>query len=235
MGQSTSGGSRVQIGAVVAALKDEFPEVSISKIRFLESEGLVKPKRAVSGYRYFSEGDIERIRFVLRAQRDRFWPLKVIAEALNAMDRGLDPPVIDAGTPTSPLPRVPDVAGLPTSRELAAPPAEVRLTEDEIREASGLDEQAFAALKAFGLVLPGREGYYTSDDLAVAGVAARLASHGIEARHLRPFRLAADRELALVEQTSAVRGRDAAAVRDDLLRECLALHVALVRSALHRT
>ena len=89
---------RLGIGAVLARLQEEFPDVSLSKIRFLEAEGLINPERTASGYRKFTSADVERLRFVLAAQRDRFWPLKVIRDALDAMDRGLP---VDADTATS--------------------------------------------------------------------------------------------------------------------------------------
>ncbi|MGZ4600857.1 MAG: transcriptional regulator FtsR [Oryzihumus sp.] len=227
------------IGAVLAALQEEFPDVSISKIRYLEAEGLVTPERTGAGYRTFSEADVGRLRYILRAQRDRFWPLKVIREALDAMDRGLEPP---SGTDGPPTPRVPVVAGdpaVPDAAELSLP-GTLRLTARELREAAGLDLRTFEALETFGLVRPDRSGHFGEPDLAVARAAGALAGFGIEARHLRPFRTAADREIGLVQQVvSPMRGRGktrqangSADPTAEILSQCIALHAALVRSGL---
>lgn len=227
---------RLPIGAVLAQLTDEFPDMTISKIRFLEGAGLVSPTRTAAGYRMFTTADVERLRFVLRAQRDRFWPLKVIRAALDAMDRGLTPPSADPGA----LPIVPAATAdpsLPTPDELAAP-AVLRLTEAEMRQASGLDAAALRALQDYGL-LPTTDRF-DDDDLAVARAAGRLAGYGIEARHLRSFRTAADREVGLVEQVRApvlagshhTPGPDPT---EDVLASALALHVALVRAGLRRS
>ena len=233
------------IGGVLASLTPDFPDLTISKIRFLEAEGLVTPYRTGSGYRTYSDRDVDRLRYVLTAQRDRFWPLKVIRDALDAMDRGLTP-----GEPSAPdaRPRVPDQAAdpdVPTSDQLAAPPV-LRLTSRELREAAGLDRPTLDALETYGLVRADRSGHFDDDALAVARTAASLAAYGVEPRHLRPFRTAADREIGLVQQIvrparSAAAGRsargDAGGAEDptpEVLRLCVALHTALVRSGLHR-
>lgn len=230
------------IGAVVDELVGEFPDLTISKLRFLETEGLVTPLRLPSGYRRYRESDLDRLRYVLTAQRDRFWPLKVIRDALDALDRGLTPAgdrVTDspddtggvsgrvAGTPGRPV--VPTVAPdpeLPHPDDLG-PGRALRLTDAELCDASGLTPEALAALAGYGLLRPGRDGHWDEPALAVASAAAQLAAVGIEPRHLRPFRTAADREVALVRQ--AVRPGDEAEVRR-VLQQCLALHVALVRA-----
>ncbi len=221
-------------------LRADFPNVSISKIRFLEAEGLVTPQRTPSGYRTFSAQDIERLRYILTAQRDRFWPLKVIREALDALDRGLTPPSDEPGAgaghgrPRPPAPSVdPD---LPTAAELARP-APLRLTAAELREAAGLDGTTFEALQTFGLLRPGTDGHFDAATLAVARAAGALAGYGVEPRHLRPFRTAADREIGLVQQivspsragSGARRAPDPTA---EVLRQCIALHTALVRAGL---
>ena len=219
-------------------LRADFPDVSISKIRFLEAEGLVTPQRTPSGYRTFSAHDIERLRYILTAQRDRFWPLKVIREALDALDRGLTPPTDEPGArqgrPRPPAPSVdPD---LPTAAELARP-APLRLTAAELREAAELDSTTFEALQTFGLLRPGADGHFDAAALAVARAAGALAGYGVEPRHLRPFRTAADREIGLVQQivspsragSGARRAPDPTA---EVLRQCIALHTALVRAGL---
>ena len=232
------------IGSVLAALASDFPDLTISKIRFLEAEGLVTPHRTGAGYRTYTDRDVERLRYILTAQRDRFWPLKVIRDALDAMDRGLLP-----GEPEDPesRPRVPETRadpGVPTAEQLAAPPA-LRLTARELREAAGLDRPTLDALETYGLVRADSSGHFDDDALAVAHAAAALAAYGVEPRHLRPFRNAADREIGLVQQiVRPVRSAAGRAPRGDIpapedptpevLRLCIALHAALVRSGLHR-
>jgi DNA-binding transcriptional MerR regulator len=233
------GPARMTIGAVLARLQPDFPDVSISKIRFLEAEGLVTPSRTGSGYRTFSEQDVERLHYILSAQRDRFWPLKVIRDALDALDRGLQPPG-PADAPSRPTVPAADVdPGLPTARDLTRS-ASLRLTAAELREAAGLDEATFAELTAFGLLRTDPAGHYGEPALAVARAAGALAAYGIEPRHLRPFRTAADREIGLVQQaTSPMRSRGSAgrapAVEDptpEILALCISLHASLVRAGL---
>ena len=227
------------IGAVLAALAPDFPDVSVSKIRFLEAEGLLTPERTGSGYRTFSPEDLDRLRYILTAQRDRFWPLKVIREALDKLERGLEPA---PGDMTPSRPQVPAGAtdpDLPAASKLVHR-GNLRLTDDELREAAGMDQPTFEALSTFGLLHPDSSGHYGDAALAVARAAGALAAYGIEPRHLRPFRTAADREIGLVQQVvSPMRGRRRGAgdpVRRDptpqILAECIALHTALVRAGL---
>lgn len=223
-------GRGLSIGAVLAQLQPDFPDVSISKIRFLEAQGLVTPERTPSGYRTFSERDLARLRYVLTAQRDRFWPLKVIRDALDAIDRGLEPP---EGEQPAARPAVPGHRPDP----LVAGPAELRrrstlrLTADEVREAAGLDAPAFDSLLSFGLLRPNRDGHFDEAALSVARAAGALTGYGIEPRHLRPFRLAADREIGLVQQAARpLRGQDDPTAQ--ILSLCLALHTALVKAGL---
>ena len=227
----------MSIGAVLAALKPDFPDVSISKIRFLEAEGLVTPERTGSGYRTFSDDDVERLRYILTAQRDRFWPLKVIRESLDALDRGLTPDVAEPAHPRAPRPA--DDPDVPKASALTAA-SQLRLTREELASASGLGEETLAALESFGLVRTDSGGHYGESSLSVAHIAAGLAAYGIEPRHLRPFRNAADREIGLVEQaTSPHRGKAQSGRQKDptgeILRLCIALHTALVKDGLeHR-
>ncbi len=224
------------IGAVLSTLREQFPDLTISKIRFLESQGLLNPARTPSGYRTYSAADVERLRYILSAQRDRFWPLKVIREALDALERGLEPAEAEgSGRPVPP--RVVEDPDVPQASALAAP-SQLRLTESELVTSAGLDEQTWTALQTFGLVRPDHAGHFDDDDLAVATAAAALAAYGVEPRHLRSFRTAADREVGLVQQIvipARAAGRRSAERVDptaDVLHHCLALHAALVRSAL---
>lgn len=219
------------IGAVVRALADEFPDLTISKIRFLEAEGLVTPERSESGYRRFGAADVDRLRWVLRTQRDRFWPLTAIRAALEDADRGLDPaaPGVAATVPEPESGDPVDPDGL-----LARGP--LRLTADELLAAVGTAPADLADLVEHGLVRPREDGTYGEDDLRVARAAAGLAGFGLEARHLRVFRAAAEREVDLVEQaTSSRRPAEAAAARAEALRHVLELHAALVRGGLSET
>ena len=220
------------IGKVLDALRQEFPEVSISKIRFLEVEGLVEPSRTPAGYRTYSSADVDRLRYVLRAQRDRFWPLKVIRESLDALDRGLEPSADTDARPRPPGPEadpdVPEAASLLPGRA-------VRLTRDELTTATGLDLATISSLEGFGVLRADSEGHFSGADLQAAHAAAGLAAYGIEARHLRPFRTAADREVGLVEQAMSTR-RASGRAQDqaDVARLCLQLHAALVKGGLAR-
>jgi DNA-binding transcriptional MerR regulator len=212
----------MSIGAVLAALRAEFPDVTISKIRFLESEGLVQPGRTASGYRQFTGADVERLRFVLRAQRDQYLPLKVIKEQLTAADRG-----------ESPGPRgltALRASGLPDAQDFE-PRAEARLTRESLLAAVGIDAATLAELEQFGLIKPGPAGFYDTSDIELGRVVKAMADFGIEPRHLRAFRASADREVGLLEQivTPLYRHRDpeSRGRADEALRELAALSVAL--------
>ncbi len=226
-------GRPLSIGAVLTALQGDFPDVTISKIRFLEAEGLVTPARTASGYRQFAESDVDRLRYVLAAQRDRFWPLKVIRDALDAIDRGLEPPEEGGGRPEPPAPLAD--ADVPGAEVIGRPAKRLRLTRGELAEAAGLDGATLDAVVSFGLVRPGGDGHFDAHDLEIARAVGELSTFGMEPRHLRPFRTAADREVALVDQvTIGVRGGSAAvaARRAEALRACIALHTALVRAGI---
>jgi DNA-binding transcriptional MerR regulator len=232
--------SLMSIGEVLAAVRREFPDVTISKIRFLESEGLVEPARTPSGYRKFSHHDVERLRYVLAAQRDQYLPLRVIKEHLDAIDRGLDPP---AAPDTRP--RVPEgiLAGTQAAgvRAFQGEASEIRLSRSELIQAAGIDDELLEQLEGFGLVGP-RAGtaHYDADALVVAKTVAEMRDYGLEPRHLRAFRTGAEREAGLVEQVVSplLRQRDAEANAraEEVAREMGALsvqlHTALVRSAL---
>lgn len=215
------------IGAVLKRLQDEFPDLTLSKVRFLDAQGVVSPQRAGSGYRRYTERDIERLRFVLRCQRDRFWPLKVIREALDAFDRGLEPAAADQ-RPAVPMPA--DDPDAPTIADLTGTRGhDLRLSGDELATAADLTARQLGDLVEFGLLRTGDDGFYDADALQVARAASRVMAHGVDARHLRPFRLAADRELALVQQLTF---RTTESTPEEVVKECLALHLALVRTGL---
>nr|WP_232678839.1 MerR family transcriptional regulator [Nocardioides sp. R-C-SC26] len=231
----------MNIGQVLDLLRRDFPAVTIPKIRFLEDKGLIKPERTPAGYRKFSENDVARLRYVLTMQRDHYLPLKVIGEHLDAIDRGLEPPPIEPVVPT-----VPAVAlaadGTPSADSFSRTDS-VRLSRRELLKIAEIEESVLAQLEEFGLVAarPGT-GHFDTDALVVAQTARELAAFGLEPRHLRAFRAAADREVGLVDQVVAPlrRGRDAAASAraDDTAAELAALavrlHATLVKIGLRR-
>jgi DNA-binding transcriptional MerR regulator len=229
----------LSIGEVLSKLRGDFPDVTISKIRFLESEGLIEPQRTPSGYRKFTSVDLERLRYVLLAQRDQYLPLRVIKENLDAMDRGLQP----AGT-NDKVAR--PALGLATvDGELSAanfaPSSEMRLSREELVSASGLADGALTELESFGLItIRGR--HYDADSLAIATAVAQMSAFGIEPRHLRSFKSAADREIGLIEQVVTPLNRqkssDSKARAEEVSKEIAALsirlHAGLVRAGLNR-
>jgi DNA-binding transcriptional MerR regulator len=224
------------IGEVLRRLRPEFPDVSISKIRFLEAEGLVTPQRSASGYRRFDESDLRRLHYVLAAQRDQYLPLRVIKEHLDAIDRGLQPPEL-AGPPRVPLATV---AAGPTGADFESA-SQLRMSVAELSVATGLSAEAIAALVGYGLIspLPGTD-HYDADALGVAEAVAGFGRFGLEPRHLKSFKSAADREIGMIEQVvtpmSRVRGPESAGRAVEAARELASLsvrlHTALVRAGL---
>jgi DNA-binding transcriptional MerR regulator len=178
------------IGAVCERLRAEFPDISISKIRYLEDQGLLRPRRTRGGYRLFSEGDVERLETILRLQRDEFLPLRVIRDELDARGAG-------------PVKRRP-----PALRD---PGGEIDLPE--LCERSGISADVARRLEEYDLVtarIEAGERWYRESDVEIAAACGRLARHGLDARHLRAFRTAAGRQSALLEQlvASGLRSRD---------------------------
>ncbi|MDX6739975.1 MerR family transcriptional regulator [Actinocorallia sp. A-T 12471] len=212
---SSAARAYMTIGDVLARLQGEFPDITPSKIRFLESEGLIEPDRTPAGYRKFTHADVERLRFILAAQRDSYLPLRVIKEQLESR-----PP-----------------------RTLVAadsqPSAEVALTRRQLLDAAGITEALLEELEAYGLIRRAG-GHFGSEALLVARTAARLAPFGLEARHLRVIKAAAERELDLVEQMIAplLKRRapgaheEAGRTADELSALVLELHTALVTAGL---
>ncbi|HET6910574.1 MAG TPA: MerR family transcriptional regulator [Mycobacteriales bacterium] len=229
----------MSIGEVLSQLRAEFPDVTISKIRFLEAEGLIEPERTASGYRKFSRDDVARLRYVLSAQRDNYLPLRVIKQHLEAIDRGLEPPSTAGAGPQVPRALV-AAEGLPGPESFAREPSELRLSRDELLDAAGLDAGQFAQIEQFGLVGPRPGGYYDGDALVIAKTVAEMSRFGLEPRHLRAFRASADREVGLVEQVVSplVRQRnpEARGRAEEVARELAALsvklHATLVRAGL---
>ncbi|MFK4146105.1 MerR family transcriptional regulator [Streptomyces sp. NPDC004065] len=220
----------MSIGAVLNELRDEFPEVTISKIRFLESEGLVEPRRTPSGYRKFSPQDVERLARVLRMQRDHYLPLKVIREHLDAVERGEAVQLPVLGRPRD---------GEPAPAPSEAPTA-ARICRSELLAAAGIEDATLAEWESYGLITPLEDGAYDAEAATVAALVSELGRFGIEPRHLRVMKAAADREAGLVDQVVAPLKRHrnpqtrahAEARTKELAALTVRLHAALVQTAL---
>jgi DNA-binding transcriptional MerR regulator len=227
----------LSIGEVLSQLRTDFPDVTISKIRFLEDQGLVQPDRTPSGYRKFSSADVARLRYVLSQQRDNYLPLRVIKEQLEAIDRGHNP-MGHGGVPRAAHLAISDNA--PTPEHFRSVPAAIRLTREELINTVGLTSGQLRELEQFGLITARPGGRYDDDALAIARVVVDLARFGIEGRHLRSFKTAADREVSLFGQVAGPmvkqRSGDGRARAEETVRELAALsvrlHTALVQIGL---
>jgi DNA-binding transcriptional MerR regulator len=229
----------MNIGEVLDRLRPDFPGITIPKIRFLEDKGLIKPERTPAGYRKFTPEDVDRLRYILKMQRDHYLPLRVIGEHLDAIDRGLEPPPIEGVVPT--VPKVALAAdGLP-SPESFSRSDNVRLSRKELIKIAEVSEALLDQLEQYGLIVPrAGTGHYDTDALVIAKSARELADFGFEPRHLRAFKTAADREIGLVDQVVAPlkRGRDASAKAraEEAVSEIAALsvrlHATLVKTGL---
>jgi DNA-binding transcriptional MerR regulator len=221
----------MSIGDALEILKPEFPDLTISKLRFLENEGLVEPQRTGSGYRKYSHADIQRLRYILAMQRDQYLPLRVIKEHLDALDRGLD--YSKGSTSTLSV-----VEGLPNPNEFISSTA-VRLNRAELLQNAMTDVAFLLTVMEYGLIEPNKE-FFTVEDVEILKASLALAEFGIEPRHLRQFKIAADREVSLVEQVTNPIKRSKEASADQVAQEkareiaalCTALHIALVRTGL---
>jgi DNA-binding transcriptional MerR regulator len=234
--------AHMSIGEVLNLLQEEFPDVTISKIRFLESQGLLDPERTASGYRKFYEPDVERLRWILRQQRENFLPLKVIKDRLAEHQRSgapldADETIVagggatDAGpggngeTPTATPAAAAEggdeggavngggelaavSAGRRRGRASTRPvldsgPTTVTLSREELAAASGLDHRTIGDLERYGLIncrMVGSDALYDEDAVVVAKLAAGFLRYGAEARHLRMYKVAAEREAGFFEQ-----------------------------------
>ncbi len=222
----------MSIGTVLNVLRDEFPEVTISKIRFLESEGLIEPQRTPSGYRKFSPEDVERLGHVLRMQRDHYLPLKVIREHLEALERGERAPLPSLGRQ-----RGAEGAGDPGEVER---PTAARVGRAELLAVAEVNERQLDEWETYGLVVRLPDGGYDAEAVTIASLVVELGRFGIEPRHLRAMKAAADREAGLVDQVVAPLRRHrnpqtrahAEARTKELASLTGKLHSALVQSAL---
>jgi len=242
------------IGEVLSLLKEEHEDLTISKIRFLESQGLIEPERTPSGYRRFYDTDIDRLRWILSQQRDNFMPLKVIKRHLET--EGFDPA---AEIGERPMPELLPEPSLFSEREMsgsleAAEPkpaaaqaaagavaaiGSVSLTAGELAEVSGTDLGFVGELEKLGLIAPvsiADRAVFDDEALLVAKAAAAMVERGMEVRHLRMYKVAADREAGILAQLRAAAlakgGSSAAVARDDLAD--LVAHGDVIRRSLLR-
>ncbi len=215
----------LSIGEVLSLLQDEFPDVTISKIRFLESQGLLDPERTPSGYRKFYDSDIVRLRWILQQQSENFLPLKVIKERLEAGEApGAPEPPDEGSAPSEPVTEEPVKQRAPRAKSPRTKPlpsifsqgaaenpllteqSDVAMSLEDLATAAGLSTSDVQELVQFGLLAPrdvaGRP-VFDGDALVIARTAAEMKRHGLEARHLRAFKVAADREAGMLEQVVA--------------------------------
>ena len=224
------------IGEVLVSVKTEFPDITISKIRFLESEGLIEPERTPSGYRKFYEKDVDRLRAILRMQRDEYLPLKVIKDRLFETD-ALDGQGGD-GVPIEPVAPEPD-------EELAEAPTGLQMSIEEMSAATGVDQEHIKELESFGLVSshgPSASPYYDGDDYVVLSIVKDFFKYGVEPRHLTMYRHFAEREasffetivLPMLRQRNPDARRTATRSLTDLAKVSKKLKQALLRTNLRQ-
>jgi DNA-binding transcriptional MerR regulator len=218
----------MSIGEVLVTLKTEFPDVTISKIRFLEGEGLIDPERTPSGYRKFYDKDVERLRTILRMQRDEYLPLKVIKDRL-AKPEGEEGAI--------PIPLEPEAR----ADDLAVPPTGLHMSAEELAAATGVDRIRIKELEQFGIVCShgsNGETYYDGEDFVVLSIVRDLFKFGIEPRHLSMYRHFAEREATFFESivmpTLRQRNPDARRTAQQSLTEMASLSRKL-KSALLRS
>lgn len=233
----------MSIGEVLTELRAEFPDTTISKLRFLEAEGLVEPRRTAAGYRKYSRDDITRLRFVLTAQRDQYLPLRVIREQLAELDRSASGEAVRSRPTLVAVGPAGEVPGRPGAESGSVDSADVRLDRAGLVARSGIDEAVLTELERLGVLVSRPPGWYDADGLIIARAVAGLTAYGLQPRHLRAYRTAADREVGLFEQLltplarqsdPAARARAAETARE-LAGLSQQLHAALVRVGLRST
>ncbi|HJM28770.1 MAG: MerR family transcriptional regulator [Acidimicrobiales bacterium] len=205
------------------ALRDEFPDISISKVRFLETKGLITPERSASGYRRYSEKDLNQLRWVLKMQRDHFLPLNVIRERLGTPNKKSD-------STSFQLPQI----------DPAIPPDEtLEFSKEDLIKRTGIPEPTFSDLEQYG-ILPKRSHKagetYNADDLFVTQIIVRFLSFGIEPRHLRHVKRSSDSEAALIDQRlTGLSGKEVSRAVSELAKLGNDLKSLLLRRSIHET
>ena len=215
----------LSIGKVLEALRGEFPDVTVSKIRFLESEGLISPQRTASGYRRFTGDDVERLRYILVTQRDNYLPLKVIREQLEAMDNG----------PVSLIETEPIV-----SAENFRAPEAIRLSDADVAARADVSIESVSELIDAGLIHPDAAGLFTADDVRIVLTAESLKEFGFDVRHLKSLCNTAQRQAGLIGQVAGPVARSqrstakekAADMGQQMTALVVSLHASLVKNAL---
>ncbi|MDO4762536.1 MAG: MerR family transcriptional regulator [Corynebacterium sp.] len=218
----------MSIGVVLEILNAEFPDVTVSKIRFLESEGLITPQRTSSGYRRFVQADVDRLRYILTTQRDNYLPLKVIREQLEAMDSGAVTPILKTAD-AQPM----------ISPEKFRAPAITRLTDSDVASQAGVEVSFVVELANAGIIKPDASGFFTVDDVRVASTAASLGEFGFDLRHLKSLVNAANRQASLISQAvlpvarakNADAKQRAAEMSQQITAHVASLHAVLVKNA----
>lgn len=233
LANSPRGTTNFSIGEVLAELRADFPDTTISKLRFLESEGLVEPERTPAGYRKYSRGDIARLRYILTAQRDHYLPLRVIREHLEAIDNGLKPPAVTTSARRGQTE--------PTAGDFSMANPSESLSRTQLMELAELGDAELRQIEQFGLVVKRKDGSYHDEAIDIARAVTQLSAFGVEPRHLRAYRAAADREVGLFAQLLAplARQRDGSERAKEIASELAALsvrlHSSLVRAGLRTT
>lgn len=221
----------MSIGVVIERLRDEFPDVTVSKLRFLESEGLITPQRTQSGYRRFTDADVDRLRFILVTQRDNYLPLKVIREQLEAMDAGEVPAIHTV-----------NLATVESAGGSGSAASTERLSDADLAVRAAVEESFIAELIEAELIVPDASGLFTSDDVAVVSAAAGLREHGVDARYLKTVRQAASRQASFITQVTdpiaksrkANAKAEAAELSQNLSNLVANLHVGVMKNELRR-
>lgn len=234
---SQSSPALLTIGEVLVRLRDEFPDISISKIRFLETNGLVAPERTPSGYRKFSLVDVERLRYVLRMQRDHFLPLRVIKEHIDALNRGMQPAEVGDVAPKAPRPLVSTDAIEISNQHLS-----VKMNRLELLSETGADAEFVDQMVEFGLIRPDNQGYFSITASAVVNLAITLRGFGLEPRHLKTVLTSASREVdlfsPLVKSAASSKSINANAQAQELTLQLAnsitSLHGLLIREIIER-
>lgn len=232
-GTPSSKNSVLNIGEVLALLAEDFPQITASKIRFLEEKGLISPQRTAAGYRKYTKNDADRLRFILALQRDQYLPLRVIKDYLDAVDRGEEPEQLPGGMKLTPQTVTESFSEKATQRRRS-------LTRSELIGATGATGDLIDALLQYRLIQENPAGRFTEHSVKITRSCVQLAQHGIEPRHLGIFRQSADRQVALVKHAItplagrkdvASRARTAETARE-ISDSFLAIHTSLVDAAL---
>ncbi|WP_257997226.1 transcriptional regulator FtsR [Corynebacterium tuscaniense] len=227
-----TGMKTMSIGVVIKRLREEFPDVTVSKIRFLESEGLISPERTQSGYRRFTDADVERLRYILVTQRDNYLPLKVIREQLEAMDNG----AVAALVPGQPAEQI-------YTTDSLASQAPARFSDDMLAEQAKCEPALVDSCIKDGLISPDSSGLFSVDDVRVLSAVHGLSQFGVDQRHIKTLRQAAVRQADLitsVTQPLAKSGKASAAqeaeeMAQNMMSQILALNASLVKNELRRS